>query len=191
MVKGDKLRMKNIDLIIKRIKNESKAKIIGGLIAIGIILIYCLKAYNEELLGTFGIIIVCILLLLFIVVTIDGYMRYKNPLKKYPGIERMASIIDASEGPRYEDRYIYIIENILIIKARIYDMTYLEDIYAIYREKMTTREIQNIVLRTKNRKTVINVAGMNKDEINNYMAVIKSFCPNAVLGRKAKLNSKR
>ena len=65
-------------------------------------------------------------------------------------------------------------------------MTYLEDIYAIYREKMTTREIQNIVLRTKYRKTVINVAGMNKDEINNYMAVIKSFCPNAVLGRKAR-----
>lgn len=184
MVKGDKLRMKNIDLIIKRIKNESKAKIIGGLIAIGIILIYCLKAYNEELLGTFGIIVVCVILLLFIVLTIDGCMRYKNPLKKYPGIERMASIIDASEGPRYEDRYIYIIENILIIKARIYDMTYLEDIYAIYREKMTTREIQNIVLRTKNRKTVINVAGMNKEEINNYMTKIKGFCPNAVLGRK-------
>ncbi|MBR1816270.1 MAG: hypothetical protein IJ763_06175 [Lachnospiraceae bacterium] len=178
--------MKNIDLIIKRIKNESKAKIIGGFIAIGIILIYCLKAYNEELLGPFGIIVVCILLLLFIVLTIDGYMRYKNPLKKYPGIERMASIVDASAGPRYEDSYIYIIENILIIKARIYDMTYLEDIYAIYREKMTTREIQNIVLRTKYRKTVINVAGMNKDEINNYMAVIKSFCPNAVLGRKAR-----
>ena len=115
MVEGDRFRVKNIDLIIKRIKNESKAKIIGGFIAIGIILIYCLKAYNEELLGPFGIIVVCILLLLFIVLTIDGCMRYKNPLKKYPGIERMASIVDASAGPRYEDSYIYIIENILII----------------------------------------------------------------------------
>ena len=176
--------MKNLDLIIKRIKNEAKAKIIGGLIAIGIILIYCLKAYNEELLGPFGIIIVCVILLLFICLTIDGCMRYKNPLKKYPGIERMASIIDASAGPRYEDRYICIIENILVIKARIYDMTYLEDVYAIYRNNTASKEVQSIVLRTKYRKTNINVFRMNKDEINNYMVLIKSFCPNAVLGRK-------
>ncbi|MBO6114134.1 MAG: hypothetical protein J6P57_03650 [Lachnospiraceae bacterium] len=176
--------MKNIDLIIKRIKNESKSKAICGLIAMVLLSAYCLKAYNEEFLGTFGLIVVCVLLIILFIITINGYLRYKNPLRKYPDIERMASIIDASDGPRYEDRYIYIIENILVIKARIYDMTYLEDIYAIYQNKMTSKEIQKIVLRTKYRKTTINVFGMNKDEINNFMATIKSFCPNAGLGRK-------
>ncbi len=178
--------MKNIDLITKRIKNEAIAKITGGLIAMAVLSIYCLKAYNEELLGIFGIIIVGILFLLFIIVTIDGFVEYKKPLKKYPGIERMAAIVDAAFRPDFENKYFYIFDNVLVIKARIHDMTYVEDVYAIYRKKTSNKDIQQIVLQTKYRNTEINVVKMNDEDINKLMVLIKSYCPNAVFGKKNK-----
>lgn len=175
--------MKNIDLIIKKIKNEAIAKLIFSLIALAVLLLYTFKAYMEEFLSTFSAIVVAVLFVLFIVLCIDGALDSKKPLRKFPHLPEMAKIIDYAEKPDYENRYIYIFGNVFVNKTRITDMSYLEDIYVIYREKVSSKEIQNIRILTKNSDIKINTAGINENEKEKLIQTIKSFCPNAVIGR--------
>ncbi|MBQ7708121.1 MAG: hypothetical protein IJT72_10130 [Lachnospiraceae bacterium] len=62
-------------------------------------------------------------------------------------------------------------------------MTYVEDIYVIYKEKINSEQVHNIVLLTKNGKLKINALGLDENGKDKFMQTIKSFCPNAVIGK--------
>ncbi|MBQ7708122.1 MAG: hypothetical protein IJT72_10135 [Lachnospiraceae bacterium] len=99
--------MKNIDLIIRRIKNESMIKLIFGILVLVCTSLYFLKGYSEEFLGVISIAIIVFWLIVALILCFDGVLGMLKPLRKYPYLKEMADKIDASVGPKYQNKYIY------------------------------------------------------------------------------------
>lgn len=184
--------MSNYEIVVKRVKNEAKTRLIISLILTVLGVGYLVNAIYNEFLDISGAILVGFYLVLIIYAIIKSILDLRNPIRKCPDIHDMLKVLDKEDNALFENKYIAIVGNVFINKLNVSNMSYLEDIYVVYAETMMStnrKRIDSIILLTKNQKIIMRLSSLSNNDILNLIDIIMKFCPNARYG-KSKENMK-